>query len=142
NKGELSEEILPMEEPGLNNPPTCTVSSNTSAPLPVIAALEEMIRPPTKLWVPLPTRVSVAGLTPLPTRNGCPLLTVLPLTDSVPPLNSNTPSALVNSSRSTSTSPALRTLVPRRTSRGLVPNEFVVRNVPPSTTTRFFVEVG
>ena len=50
--------------------------------------------------------------------------------------------ALVNTNWSTSISPALRTLVPRRTSSTDVPAALFARNVPPFTTTRLLVEPG
>src|ERR1051326_1902675 len=92
---------------------------------------------PTSVLVPPPSRSQTAGVVPLgPTTNGRPLLMTPPRETSVPPLNSKKPWKLVRSNWSTSINPALRTFVPRRTSSAAVPRAFVVRNVPPSTTTR------
>src|SRR5204863_4372596 len=105
-------------------------------------ALAESVRLFAKTCEPLPARMNLAGAMALPTRKGSPALMVVFLEDNVPPLNSKKPSVLVKRSTSTSTNPALRTLVPRRTSRKLVPAAFVARNVPPSTVRRFLVEAG
>src|SRR5262249_42231490 len=63
-----------------------------------------------------------------------------PCVMSVPPLNSKNPDVLFNTRLSTSISPALKTLVPRRTSSVPVPPTLAAFSVPPSTTTRLLAE--
>src|SRR6185369_16576771 len=64
-------------------------------------------------------------------------------TESVPPLNCNTPDPmLVIRTLSASINPAFRIFVPRRMSSKPVAATFVTRNVPPSTTRRFLKEAG
>src|SRR5678815_4848734 len=118
----------------------------SSAPLVTSNWLSVVLFPsnnwPARTWSLTPARMShIAGVPPeLPTSNAALLLMNAPRVTSVPPLNWNLPSVLVNNNRSASMRPAFRTLVPRRTSRRLVPAALVARNVPPSTTTRLLVE--
>src|ERR1051326_9476132 len=116
---ELREMILPNADappfvPGLSWPPACTVNGPETVPLPASTPWDWMLKPLTKLFVPLPSNSKVADDAPSPTTNGEPVETLVLRVRNTPLAKLKMLKLPFGTSRvSATTSPPLRLKVPR-----------------------------